>query len=133
MMLASFFCTGNLIAYVTIRQLQPSCEIDKNWCAEDLLKETKRAIQSLFSFVTTRNVPMLMTYTEKKLLSSLALSYCLPLIRIVLRERGSRVKSDEETRSDALQLMLLHSKQRAVPEDDASQVRLSWSYHPFDS
>lgn len=63
-------------------------------------------------FVTTRNVPMLMTYTERKLLSSLALSYCLPLIRVVLEERGSRVKGDEKIRSDALQLMLLHSKPR---------------------
>ena len=57
---------------------------------------------------------MLMTYTQKKLLSSLALSYCLPLVRIVLEERGIRIKGDERLRQEMLQLILLHSKRKSM-------------------
>ena len=108
------YIVGDLIAFVIVRQLQPSCSLDENWCVENLLKETKRAVEALYTFVTTRNVPLLMTYSEKKLLSSLAFCYCLPLIRMVLEERGIRINGEEKLRTEALQLILLHSRQRAM-------------------
>ena len=99
--------------------------MDKRWCAEDLTKATIRAVEALHSFATTRNVELLMTYTRKRLFSSPVLAYCLPLLRAVLQDQGSRVKGEEKARQEALQLMLLHCKLRRVQEDDnEAEVKL---------
>ncbi len=113
---------GNLVAYVSLRQLKPACAIDDEWCAEDLTKETIRAVEALHTFATTRNVAIFMTYTRKRLLSSAALAFCLPLLRAVLQDQGSRIKGEEKTRQEALQLMLLHCKRRRTAEEAQEDI-----------
>ena len=98
---------------MTVRLHNPACEIDPEWCTESITEATKRSVEALHTFTTTRNVAILMTYTHKRPFPAPTFGYCLPLLRVVFRERGSFLKGDEKIRQDALQLILAHSKLRS--------------------
>jgi len=77
-----------------------------------------RTLDALSKFVFVQNDYVMMSYTWKKPFSAPAFAFMFPLIRMILRGRGSLI--GEGHRMAALQFVMAHSKLRSEPEMENS-------------
>ena len=102
-----------------MRHIDPPCALPSNWSAEKLSAQTARVLDTIHKFISERNLYLMMAYTWKKPFSVSAFTYLLPLLKIVLKDRGAIVNSSEELRTKALQIIMVHSKLRTSSADEA--------------
>ncbi|XP_011307361.1 translational activator GCN1 [Fopius arisanus] len=91
-----------LVGHVTLRQLNPQCDLDPAWEEEDLEKAIKRTLNCLHST----------TVKEKKLLNAPAFCYVFSFI-----SRTLTTSHDEGILTQGLQIIQEHAKQRADFDD----------------
>ncbi|XP_012272971.1 eIF-2-alpha kinase activator GCN1 [Orussus abietinus] len=110
---------GNLVAHVTLRQLQPQCDVDAVWEEEPLDKAVKRAL----------NLIHLHTVKQKQLFSAPAFCYVFPFIKKTLM-----TCKDDSMITQGLQVIQDHAKQRADNSDprDLRHPRLLPRKQMFD-
>ena len=126
-----FVCcfAASLVAFVTLRLLQPKCQIATSWCEEKLLLAARRTVSALHDLT----VPS--PKSQGKPLSAPAFAYCFPLLRCVLHGGGKAIGGDDNLRQEALQVMAEHCKLRSDEqkelEEDADEVRVPWTYITF--
>lgn len=94
------------------------------WAEEDAKVQMKRALSILHTFVTERNVYLMMAYSRKKPFSAPAFAMFLPFLKIVLKDRGAALGKSETHRMSALQIIMAHSKLRANSSDNLDEVRV---------
>jgi hypothetical protein len=107
---------GLFAANVILRCLKAPYQQPEGWQEEELKEQVKRLLSILHTFVSERNVVMMMTYTRKKPFSAPSFAFCLPFIKIVLKDRGAMIGKNESLRMNALQFIMVHSKLRATNE-----------------
>ena len=93
---------GDLVAHVTLRQLQPQCDLDQAWEEENTDAAVKRTLNLLY---TT-------TIKQKKLFTAPALCYIFPFIKKTLL-----TYKDDSMIVQGLQIIQEHAKQRGNPSD----------------
>lgn len=110
---------GDLIAHVTLRQLQPQCDLDQAWEEENLDVAVKR----------TLNLIHAVTIKKKELFTAPAFCYVFPFIRKTLTSY-----KDEGMIIQGLQLIQEHAKQRGDTTDlkDLRHPRLLPRKQMFD-
>ena len=87
----------DLLAHVTLRQLQPQCDLDPAWEEEELEKAVKR----------TLNLIHLHTVRQKQLFSAPAFCYVFPFVK-----RTLLTFKDDGMITQGLQIIQDHAKQR---------------------
>ncbi|XP_076383364.1 lethal (3) 80Fj [Megalopta genalis] len=110
---------GVLVSHVTLRQLQPQCDLDPAWEEENLDTAVKRTLNLLH---TT-------TIKQKKLFSAPAFCYIFPFIKKTLL-----TYKDDGMIVQGLQIIQEHAKQRGDSLDlrDMRHPRLLPRKHMFD-
>lgn len=108
---------GLFLGNVNLRCLKCPYTLPPGWAEEELKDQIKRALTLIHTFVSERNVILMMTYTRKKAFTAPAFAYFLPFIKIVLKDRGAIVGNNEVLRMNALQIIMAHSKLRASSVD----------------
>ncbi|KMQ96025.1 translational activator gcn1 [Lasius niger] len=98
----------DLIAHVTLRQLQPQCDLDQAWEEENLDAAVKR----------TLNLIHAVTIKRKELFTAPAFCYVFPFIRKTLLSY-----KDDGMIVQGLQLIQEHAKQRGDSSTDLKDVR----------
>lgn len=93
---------SNLIAHVTLRQLQPLCDLDQAWEEENLDVAVKRTLNLIYTA----------TIKKKELFTAPAFCYVFPFIRKTLLSY-----KDENMIVQGLQLIQEHAKQRSSSKD----------------
>lgn len=101
---------SELLAYVTIRLLQPQCDIDTNWEAEDLTKAMTRTLEQIHK----------RTVQSNECFTAPAFCYVFVFLRGSLL--SSHAKNKESFIHDGLQIISVHAKMRGQDEKDL--------YHP---
>ncbi|XP_047142571.2 stalled ribosome sensor GCN1 isoform X1 [Hydra vulgaris] len=109
---------GELIGNVIIRHIDPPCTLPSNWSSEKLSDQTARVLDLIHKFISERNLYLMMAHTRKKPFTVLAFTYLLPLLKVVLKDRGSVINANEGLRMKALQIIMVHCKLRSSPADD---------------
>lgn len=106
---------SELVAYVTIRLLQPQCDIDTNWEGEDLTKAMVRTLNKLYqeTIQTKENV-------DVKCFTAPAFCYIFIFLRSSLLSTYG--KKNENFIHDGLQIVSVHAKMRGENKKDL--------YHP---
>ncbi|KAM0733122.1 Stalled ribosome sensor GCN1 [Formica fusca] len=99
---------GDLIAHVTLRQLQPQCDLDQAWEEENLDTAVKR----------TLNLIHAVTIKRKELFTAPAFCYVFPFIRKTLLSY-----KDDGMIVQGLQLIQEHAKQRGDSTTDLKDIR----------
>ncbi|GAB1860935.1 Translational activator GCN1 [Camponotus japonicus] len=99
---------GDLIAHVTLRQLQPQCDLDQAWEEENLDIAVKR----------TLNLIHTITIKRKELFTAPAFCYVFPFIRKTLLSY-----KDDGMIVQGLQLIQEHAKQRGGNTTDLKDIR----------
>ncbi|XP_076236761.1 lethal (3) 80Fj [Calliopsis andreniformis] len=110
---------GDLVAHITLRQLQPQCDLDPAWEEENLDTAVKRTLNLLY---TT-------TIKQKKLFTSPAFCYVFPFIKKTLLSY-----KDDTMIVQGLQIIQEHVKQRGS-FSDLRDMRHPWLLphkHMFD-
>ena len=97
---------SNLIAHVTLRQLEPQCDLDKAWQDEESEVAVHRTLRLLHNH----------TVRDKHTLVGPAFSYVFPFVVKTLL-RTSR-DGDEAKTSEGLHIVQEHARQRATTNDD---------------
>ncbi|XP_063049732.1 stalled ribosome sensor GCN1-like, partial [Engraulis encrasicolus] len=105
-----------LVAHVTLRLLEPECDLDSAWEEEDLTTATHRTILLLY----THTVPQREAKTESHVLSAPAFSFCFPLLQAVLSP-GQSGEEGEAVMCRALQVIQQHAQLRSQ-SDDADEL-----------
>ncbi|XP_011647093.1 eIF-2-alpha kinase activator GCN1 [Pogonomyrmex barbatus] len=110
---------GDLIAHVTLRQLQPQCDLDQAWEEENLDVAVKRTLNLIHG----------VTIKKKELFTAPAFCYVFPFIRKTLTSY-----KDEGMIVQGLQLIQEHAKQRGSTTDlkDLRHPRLLPRKQMFD-
>ncbi|XP_063049670.1 stalled ribosome sensor GCN1 [Engraulis encrasicolus] len=101
-----------LVAHVTLRLLEPECDLDSAWEEEDLTTATHRTILLLY----THTVPQREAKTESRVLSAPAFSFCFPLLQAVLSP-GQSGEEGEAVMCRALQVIQQHAQLRSQSDD----------------
>ncbi|CAH2295310.1 eIF-2-alpha kinase activator GCN1 [Pelobates cultripes] len=100
---------GSLVAHITLRLLNPECNIDAAWCEEELPVAVKRAVTLLHSYT----VPKRKEDPDVSSLSAPAFSFVFPLIKMVLMETTNDCEEKEELLIKSLQILTVHSQLRS--------------------
>lgn len=110
---------GDLIAHVTLRQLQPQCDLDPAWEEENLDVAVKRTLNLIYA----------VTIKKKELFTAPAFCYVFPFIRKTLLSY-----KDDGMIVQGLQLIQEHAKQRSSTNDlkDIRHPRLLPRKQMFD-
>ncbi|XP_012231678.1 stalled ribosome sensor GCN1 [Linepithema humile] len=110
---------GDLIAHVTLRQLQPQCDLDPAWEEENLDVAVKRTLNLIYA----------VTIKKKELFTAPAFCYVFPFIRKTLLSY-----KDDGMIVQGLQLIQEHAKQRSGTNDlkDIRHPRLLPRKQMFD-
>nr|XP_031848654.1 eIF-2-alpha kinase activator GCN1 isoform X2 [Nomia melanderi] len=110
---------STLVSHITLRQLQPQCDLDPAWEEENLDTAVKRTLNLLH---TT-------TIKQKKLFTAPAFCYIFPFIKKTLLSY-----KDDGMIVQGLQIIQEHAKQRGDSLDlkDMRHPRLLPSKHMFD-
>lgn len=99
---------SELLAYVTVRLLQPQCDIDSNWEVEDLTKAMKRTLAKILA------------QAKDNFMTAPAFCYVFVFLRAsLLSPHGKR---SENFIHDGLQIISVHAKMRGEDTRDL--------YHP---
>lgn len=101
---------SELLAHVTVRLLQPQCDIDANWEVENLTEAMKRTLKKIHE----------KTVQKKEYFTAPTFSYVFVFLRASLL--CSYAKKDENFIHDGLQIISVHSKMRGKNMKDL--------YHP---
>lgn len=88
---------GDLVAHVTLRQLQPQCDLERAWEDEELEKAVSRTLSILHN----------LTIRQKQTLTAPAFCYVFPFLMNTLL-----TWKDESMTSEGLQIVQEHAKQR---------------------
>lgn len=107
---------GEFVGYTMLRHKKVACALPSNWCEIKLDAVTERVLNILNVFVTERNVFVMFTYTWKRPFSAVEFSFFLPLLEVILKDRGSIVHYNEQARMTALQLIFAHAKLRGTED-----------------
>lgn len=110
---------NELVAHVTLRQLEPQCDLDAAWEDEELEKAISRTLNLLHNC----------TLRQKQLLIAPAFCYVFPFVMKTLL-----TWKDESMISQGLQIVQEHAKQRGDPNDseDPRHPRLLPRKQMFD-
>ncbi|KAG7281813.1 hypothetical protein CRUP_037094 [Coryphaenoides rupestris] len=103
---------ATLVGHVTLRLLNPDCELDPAWSQEDLDTAAQRTVLLLY----TRTVPQRESKAEVSPLSAPAFSFCFPLLNCVLRDSSGSTEEAESLMTKALQVVNVHAQLRAETE-----------------
>ena len=98
-----------------MRFLKPQCQLNPNWCEENLLVAAKRALTIIHDATVTKQVSHKSDHLhpKHKRLSAPAFSYCFPFLKSVLKDCGKAVDGDEDIQVIALQVLCEHCKLRS--------------------
>ncbi|XP_071447058.1 stalled ribosome sensor GCN1 [Hetaerina americana] len=116
---------GHQLAHVTLRLLQPSCDMDPSWEQEDLSSAVSRTVTSLYS----KTVPSDGRgggSSKAKPFTAPAFCYCFPLLRsallksIAMGEHGAPITTE-------LRIISEHAQMRGIKPIPNGPVNL---YHP---
>ncbi|XP_058850202.1 stalled ribosome sensor GCN1-like [Acipenser ruthenus] len=94
---------GSLVGHVTLRLLQPECELDEAWGQEELGAATVRAVNLLHSH----------TVQHSNVLSAPAFAFCFPFLKTVLTETTNDSEEQEDLLMQALQIINEHAQLRS--------------------
>ncbi|XP_058888787.1 stalled ribosome sensor GCN1-like isoform X1 [Acipenser ruthenus] len=94
---------GSLVGHVTLRLLQPECELDEAWGQEELGAATVRAVSLLHSH----------TVQHSNVLSAPAFAFCFPFLKTVLTETTNDSEEQEDLLMQALQIINEHAQLRS--------------------
>ncbi|KAK1160013.1 hypothetical protein AOXY_G21506 [Acipenser oxyrinchus oxyrinchus] len=94
---------GSLVGHVTLRLLQPECELDEAWGQEELGAATVRAVHLLHSH----------TVQHSNVLSAPAFAFCFPFLKTVLTETTNDSEEQEDLLMQALQIINEHAQLRS--------------------
>ncbi|KAK1156554.1 hypothetical protein AOXY_G25541 [Acipenser oxyrinchus oxyrinchus] len=94
---------GSLVGHVTLRLLQPECELDEEWGQEELGAATVRAVHLLHSH----------TVQHSNVLSAPAFAFCFPFLKTVLTETTNDSEEQEDLLMQALQIINEHAQLRS--------------------
>ncbi|XP_043924837.1 eIF-2-alpha kinase activator GCN1 [Protopterus annectens] len=108
---------GILTGHVTLRLLKPECELDAEWCQEDLPTATARLIK-LLHFHTVPNKLAKGEHGSSPL-SAPAFAFCFPFLKVVLTETVNDSEEKEEMLIEALQVISEHAQLRSCVNNEA--------------
>lgn len=94
-----------------MRFLKPQCQLNPNWCEEDLLVAARRALSIIHDATVPKQGSHL--HSQHTRLSAPAFSYCFPFLKCVLKDGGKAVDGDEDIQQLALQVFGEHCKLRS--------------------
>ncbi|XP_041079614.1 eIF-2-alpha kinase activator GCN1 isoform X2 [Polyodon spathula] len=94
---------GFLVGHVTLRLLQPECELDEAWGQEELGAATVRAVNLLHSH----------TVQHGNVLSAPAFAFCFPFLKTVLTETTNDSEEQEDLLMQVLQVINEHAQLRS--------------------
>ncbi|KAM8961528.1 stalled ribosome sensor GCN1 isoform 1-T1 [Pelodytes ibericus] len=100
---------GTLVAHITLRLLNPECELDAAWCQEELPVAVKRAVDLMHSYT----VPKRKGDPGVSPLSAPAFAFVFPLIKMVLTGTTNDSEENEDLLVQTLQILTVHSQLRA--------------------
>jgi len=110
-----------VIAQATLRLYKPQCDLDDQWCQEDLQAVVKRAVDGLHQMTTPTEDG------DQQPLSAPSFAYCFPMLNCVLKAGGQSVKGDEDLRLTTLQVVSYHCQLRSKAEDEESDEVYGWN------
>ncbi|XP_077016110.1 stalled ribosome sensor GCN1 [Tamandua tetradactyla] len=111
---------GTLVSHVTLRLLQPECDLDKSWCQEELSVAVKRAVTLLHTHTVTSRAGK--GEPGASPLSAPAFSLVFPFLKMVLTELPHRSEEEEERVAQILQVLTVHAQLRASPSNPPGRV-----------
>ena len=126
---------GELIGYLALRLLKPQCQLNPDWCEENLLVGANRALTIIHDTTVPKHTRGSHVdehaHSPSARLSAPAFSYCFPFLQCVLRDCGKAVKGDEDIQHLALQVLGEHCKLRSDVvhpgnQDDVDEVGFTY-------
>ncbi|XP_067680434.1 stalled ribosome sensor GCN1-like [Haliotis asinina] len=105
---------GIIVSNVTLRQMEPVCDISVNWTREARAEQAGRVIQLLHR---AADLHLVLEEREQSLFPACTFAFIYYLLWSVLRKGAATVGGDEAVCGLALQLITEHAKMRKVGED----------------
>ncbi|XP_064653044.1 stalled ribosome sensor GCN1-like [Lineus longissimus] len=102
---------GSLIAYSTLRLMQPECMVDVWWCQEPIKQQAQRAINLLHKFT--------MSQDDGAGLFTPCFSYCFYLLKCILKVASGAVGRDAAIMQKALEIMSQFAELRSKEGKDS--------------
>ncbi|XP_006818140.1 LOW QUALITY PROTEIN: stalled ribosome sensor GCN1-like [Saccoglossus kowalevskii] len=114
---------GNVVAYSTLRLHRPQCDIDSEWCQEDLITQATRVVNMLYNTtVPTKNTQSYGVTKKAESLPPASFSYCFPFLRCVLKDGGKEVHGDDVVMEMAVEIITVHAQLRSQSSVEQEQV-----------
>ncbi|CAL1534334.1 unnamed protein product [Lymnaea stagnalis] len=120
---------GNLVAYATLRLLQPAYPLNRAWLEEKQLTQTTRTVERLYKLAVVESEDvdeMTLDYDKvghfvfSKCFSGPTFCYIFYLLRSVLENGGHAVKGNVVACRQSLKLIQEHVKMRRTSKDPLS-------------
>ncbi|XP_077995202.1 stalled ribosome sensor GCN1-like [Glandiceps talaboti] len=115
---------GTLVAYCTLRLLDPQCDITEDWCQEELVTQATRVVYLIHSSTveTKKSGESYGRAKKTHLFPAPSFAYCFPLLKCILQSGGKEVHGDDDVMETAVKVISEHARLRSAADVEDQEV-----------